>query len=348
MTNYSQFERRLHRQFLGDNQFSNFLFERLLNKSNEENDEFFYNIQFVFITGLARSGTTALLNKIYSSGQVPSILYSHMPFILSPKLANFFSKTFNKETLNKIERFHNDGIFINNRSPECLEEIYWIKADKKYNKINFYQSKEITYKHLKGYGYLLSKYSSDNKRTKLVIKNNNNHVRLLPLSKYFKNSTFLVLFRDPLTHSYSLYKQHLNFIDLQKKDPFVREYMKLIGHREFGLDAIPFIYPTSKSNWYEGLDKKNINYWLRQWIETYSWILEISNLERSNIKLICYEKLCEIPSNFNEICKLLGISNKGLDFRLSKTSNEEKNLKIEESLIKKSNKIYNELLKVSF
>ena len=38
----------------------------------------------VFVSGLARSGTTALLNALYQSGTFASLSYDDMPFILAP------------------------------------------------------------------------------------------------------------------------------------------------------------------------------------------------------------------------------------------------------------------------
>ena len=49
------------------------------------------NKQHLFITGLPRSGTTALLNYIYKTNSFASLTYSDMPFVLSP---NLFSKFF--------------------------------------------------------------------------------------------------------------------------------------------------------------------------------------------------------------------------------------------------------------
>ena len=66
------------------------------------NSQFFQNILFnieknflnlknidktnkhVFIFGLARSGTTILLNSLYSTNEYASTLYKDMPFVLSP------------------------------------------------------------------------------------------------------------------------------------------------------------------------------------------------------------------------------------------------------------------------
>ena len=45
----------------------------------------------VFITGLPRSGTTAILNLLFSSNKFASLKYSNMPFILSPNISKKFN-----------------------------------------------------------------------------------------------------------------------------------------------------------------------------------------------------------------------------------------------------------------
>ena len=45
------------------------------------------NQSHIFITGLPRSGTTSLLNFLYSSNQYASLTYRNMPFVLSPNLS---------------------------------------------------------------------------------------------------------------------------------------------------------------------------------------------------------------------------------------------------------------------
>ena len=68
---YSDLDRYLHKQFLGDTELSNFLFNRI-KKYKKPNQK----IQKVFISGLARAGTTALLNQLYITGQFASLKYS--------------------------------------------------------------------------------------------------------------------------------------------------------------------------------------------------------------------------------------------------------------------------------
>ena len=55
--NYSIFSKIIHRQFLSKNEVTNFFIERINEKSNSIDIDLSHHI---FITGLARSGTTAL------------------------------------------------------------------------------------------------------------------------------------------------------------------------------------------------------------------------------------------------------------------------------------------------
>ena len=124
MNQYNFFDKLLHEQFLGNNALSDFCYERILSKSRAQNE--IIKSSNIFITGLARSGTTALLNKFYATEELGSFLYKFMPFILLPELANIASSK--KNNIQTQERFHSDGIKINLNSPECLDEVFWIKS----------------------------------------------------------------------------------------------------------------------------------------------------------------------------------------------------------------------------
>lgn len=66
--------------------------------------------------------------------------------------------------------------------------------------------------------------------------------------------------------------QHNYFPLAQKEDPFILEYMNLIGHHEFGLNQIPFVYQKG-DNLFKQLDNNSTEYWTRQWINSHGWIL---------------------------------------------------------------------------
>ena len=85
MQNYSAIQKFLH-DFV--------LKKKIINKSLFELEKIFYlknkeikNQSHIFITGMPRSGTTCLLNLLFSSEQFASLTYNNMPFILSPNFS---------------------------------------------------------------------------------------------------------------------------------------------------------------------------------------------------------------------------------------------------------------------
>ena len=91
MQNYNVLERIFHDLVLGNNFIKKSFFELekkifLPKKLNFDQEK------HVFITGLPRSGTTVLLNYVYSSEEFESLTYSNMPLILSPNFSKFSKK----------------------------------------------------------------------------------------------------------------------------------------------------------------------------------------------------------------------------------------------------------------
>ena len=121
MQNYNFSEKILHRICLGNKFIKRSLFEleKILFYRPEEN---YLKDKHVFITGLPRAGTTALLENIYETGNFASLIYEDMPFLLSP---NLLSKIYKPKNFSKIERAHGDGIFYNLSSPEALDEPFF-------------------------------------------------------------------------------------------------------------------------------------------------------------------------------------------------------------------------------
>jgi len=81
-------------------------------------------INAIIVTGLARSGTTSLLNELEKNDSVYSLKYRNMPFVLAPKFQNILqNKT--RLNINSIERSHKDGIFINESSAVAFDEVFF-------------------------------------------------------------------------------------------------------------------------------------------------------------------------------------------------------------------------------
>ncbi len=281
MYNYNLIQKVLHSLVLGN---------RFINKSLFEIEKIFFlknqNIKenkHVFISGLPRSGTTLLLNILYSSGEFASLKYSNMPFILSPNISNFIPV----KKISKKERYHKDGIFFDLESPEAFDEIFFKVFSKENEKSEFYNFIKLILK--------------SQKKNKYLSKNNLNFKRFKTIESIVPNSKFLIPIREPYQHSSSLYKQHINFLKLQEKDNFVRKYMNYLNHNEFGFDHKPWNTPKQYK------DPKNINYWLEQWFLFYTNIYEKFSKFNSCI-FVVYEEIFK-ESNFKNLINELDIKN---------------------------------------
>ena len=312
MENYSRIQKFLHDFVLGN---------KFINKSVYEIEKIIYlknkkikNKSHVFITGLPRSGTTSLLNFLYSSNQYASLTYKHMPFILSPN----FSKLFHKKNLSKKERLHGDGISYDINSPEALDEIF------------FNYDKEFIKNELINYIKLI--LLSENKN-KYLSKNNLNFKRIDLINSILPISTFLIPIREPLQHANSLLNQHLNFSQLQQKNDFIRRYMNYVGHNEFGLNHKPWNNPINFNN------LNDINYWLEQWCLFYQNIL-INYQSYNNCIFIIYEKLND-KNYTNMLLEKISLNQENMNLNYFRNSNKKEiNINYDKDVYEKANDIY--------
>lgn len=324
MSNYSWLQENLHKFLLSSKfmrkvtyDFENLFFSSLKEIDNIDNH--------VFVAGLARSGTTILLNAIHKTGFFSSLSYQDMPFILAPNLGSKIS--FNKKNTNLIERAHGDGIKISVKSPEAFEEVFWKTFDERKNnsKINF-----------KNYVELINRRY---KKKRYLSKNNQNIKRIELILQIFPNSKVLIPFRNPVQQAYSLLNQHKKFIELAKTDSFISDYMKLIGHTEFG----PNYFPIYRQN-LNYKDDLNINHWIEQWYFVYGNYMETLK-NNKNVNFICYEKLCKSTDYWLNILRLLNID-RFYNFNF-KESKKDIPISFNDDLIYKSNLIYNQLIKLN-
>ena len=297
MNNYSWLQQKLHAlalssQFIRETTFD---VETTLISANQTNDK------HVFVAGLARSGSTILLNALYESNEFSSLSYQDMPFVLAPNIWSKLSQT--KEDFSLIERAHGDGIKVSAKSPEAFEEVFWNTFDEEDVDI-----KKILKKYV---GLINHRYQ----KRRYLSKNNQNVRRLELISNTFPNSAILIPFRDPIQQSYSLLSQHMRFIEASKFDTFISNYMRWIGHTEFG----PNYYPIHNKNlnFENALD---INHWLEQWLLTYHSCLDALK-DKKNIYFICYEQLCSSKEYWMDILKLLNIK-ATYDFQFNESHKE--------------------------
>ena len=317
MNNYSWLQQKLHQLALSSQFMREITFdvESSLISTKEIDDN------HVFVAGLARSGTTILLNALYKSNQFSSLSYQDMPFVLAPNLWSRLS--FNKQDTNLVERAHGDGIKVSAESPEAFEEVFWS---------TFPEYDKETEEKFKNYVQLINhKYH----KKRYLSKNNQNIRRLLLISKIFPCSKILIPFRKPIQQAHSLLSQHQKFILDSKNDKFISYYMKWIGHTEFGPNYIPV---HNKNLCFK--DDLNINHWLEQWYLTYQNFYE--NLKnKENIYFICYEKLCSSHEYWLDVLQKLNITDP-YNFKF-KESNKVISLEMDEDIANKGLSLYKEL-----
>ncbi len=259
----------------------------------------------VFVSGLARAGTTVLMRRFHATGLYGSLTYRDMPFVLAPNFWRRLSAA-SRRDMAKAERAHGDRILVDFDSPESLDEVFWrVFAGAEY----------ITKTHLRPHApddSLVWQYvryvnavlaSREPPATHYLSKNNNNVLRLAAIRQAFPAALILIPFREPLAHAGSLLRQHRNFSAIQAEDGFARPYMTWLAHHEFGLDHLPFHFgggafvPSAR-------DPGTLDYWLERWRDAYGW------LERSvpaDAVFVCYEDLCADAGVWARLAALAGL-----------------------------------------
>ena len=273
--------------------------------------------EHVFISGLARSGTTILMRALHGNNEFASLTYADMPFVTAPNLwAKMSSISLRKEVFS--ERAHGDGIHVSWQSPEALEEVFWRIVQP--NGIFTDQglvTREPDRKVLEAYVSYIRLICLKYGKLRYLSKNNNNIFRLPALTLYFPDSIFLIPYREPLSHAQSLLNQHRRF---QAIGTFEVHYMTWLGHHEFGKTQNHYLFDLD-------FQYKNhptcLEYWLEVWINTYSRIARLVKSRSSNVVLVGYEALCHGDSNLiAQLCNLCRVPHLVADFALSSTKPE--------------------------
>ena len=294
----------------------------------------------VFVCGLARSGTTVLMRALYQSGQFSSLTYRDMPFVLAPNLWSKLTSK-NRKSIQKETRAHDDGVLVDYDSPEALDEVFWrVFAGKDYIHSDCLTPHEIN-DDLKAsfrdyIGVINSRYS----KNRYLSKNNNNILRLRGITDSFPNAIVLIPFREPLQHAFSLFKQHKNFVSQHSEDTFSEKYMSWLVHHEFGLAHRPFKFSDDTN---PPKDINTLDYWLYQWVNTYSYLLERTKEFKNRIFFICYEDICHKDrAAWKKISELTNIPlGNDVDFILKTAITP---TPANDNLSKKASEIYCELL----
>ena len=294
---YSATDKALHRIVLGSPALGEMLFD--LDGSFARNPAPARDP--VFVTGLARAGTTVLMRALHESGQFASLTYADMPLVLAPNLWARMSRGHQKARTAR-ERAHGDGVVVDFDAPEALEEVFWrqhcgadyIRAD---GLVPHVPAPEA----LAAYRLYQARICHRHGKSRYLAKNNNLMLRIGPLAEALPEARFIVPVRDPMAQAASLLAQHRRFAGA---DAFTRSYMTWLAHHEFGPAQRPFLLPGQPV---PGGDPFGLDYWLEVWIACYGWLAQQIAERPKTLLSVIYDRLGDDPAAWARVAVFAGL-----------------------------------------
>ncbi len=258
----------------------------------------------IYITGLARAGTTIILEMLSKHSDVSTHRYKH---ILMPYLPYWFSLIADKINIytKPFERFHKDGIIVSRESPEAIEEILWRKfLDNNHNE-NISKVLNLDFSNPKFerfYRTHIRKLIFNQKGSRYLTKNNYHVTRLEYLLRLFPDSKFLIIIRDPIRHIASLIKQTNLILRMEKQHPLLTDWLRISGHNEFGHHQLCInvgnkeIIHKIRRLW--RIKEDYVKGWAYYWRSIYNFLANQldanKNLKKASL-IVRYHDLCTTP-----------------------------------------------------
>ncbi len=255
----------------------------------------------IYVTGLARAGTTITTELLNHHPQVTSHRYSDFPFVFTPYWRNWLLQRTRVAVAKPVERVHGDRILVTNDSPEAVEEALWM-----YFFPNLHRGDAQDLMDRRTDNPAFEEFYSDHikklllvrSRQRYLAKGNYNISRIRYLLKLFPDARFVVLVRKPLNHIASLAKQDRFFREAQIENPRIRTQLGSAGHFEFGLD-LQWIgvgdenaLSQIREAWEAG---RQIKAWALYWSMLYGHLSEMMAQDpdtKNQILMVPYEQLC--------------------------------------------------------
>ncbi|PRD45965.1 sulfotransferase family protein [Phyllobacterium phragmitis] len=275
----------------------------------------------VYIAGLARSGSTILLELLARHPEAATHRYRDFPLLPVPWAWNWFVDRAGRSDRQATERAHRDGIIVTPESPEAFEEVLWNafftslherRASAVLDRTTMHPRFEAFYRdHIR-------KLLALRRGRRYISKGNYNVTRIAYLKKILPDARFIVPVRDPVWHIASLVKQHRLFLTAAAQDERVRRHMRRSGHFEFGPDrraintASHGMVARADIHWEEG---EEIAGWAAQWADVYGHVADLmeDGEAADAVKIVRYEDFCADPGpTFTAVLEHCGLEPAGL------------------------------------
>ncbi|WP_420382452.1 sulfotransferase [Novosphingobium sp.] len=224
----------------------------------------------VFVTGLARAGTTILMQKIHGADRFASLRYRDMPFPLAPNSWAALTEK-RRRAIPAHERGHGDGLTHDLDSPEAIEEVFWkLREGDQYLSATGMRAHAPAPATLEDFAMLMRlvclRYGGD----RYLSKNNANILRLRALAQTATDAVLIHPFRAPLEQAASLLMQHRRAVALGRTDAFRASFMRWLGHHEFGVDQRAILLPPGSG---PVGNPDTLAFWLRTWTGVHTHLL---------------------------------------------------------------------------
>lgn len=260
----------------------------------------------IYVAGLARSGSTLLLEILDRHPATATHRYQDYPMLFTPYAWQRFLERVPRRPAAPAERAHADGMQVTPQSPEAFEEMLWMA---------FFDDL-----HRPGTGAVLDAGTSnpafeafyrDHIRKLLLLrggsrylsKGNYNITRLEYLLRLFPDARFVLPVRDPLWHIASLMKQHRLFLRGEQAHRKAVIHLQRVGHFEFGADRRPIDTGDSaaleriEASWASGAEAEG---WALYWSHIHHYLADrlAANPQLAEATLtVSFEPLCHAPAD---------------------------------------------------
>lgn len=191
----------------------------------------------VWVCGMARAGSTVLLELLDSLPSFTAHRYSDYPWLWTPYWWNHLHARLPLKPMQRRERAHRDRIEVTRDSPEAFEEVFWMHFFPDRHDPTVDQVLDADTRHAE-----FECFFDQHQRKLLAVrgarrylaKANYQLARLGYLHRLYPEARFVIPVREPLAHVASLIRQDRLFCRLDAEDSAVSAHLARIGHFEFG------------------------------------------------------------------------------------------------------------------
>ena len=254
--------------------------------------------QPIYVSGLARSGTTIMSQILSEHHDTANHCYSDFPEVFFPYWKNWLKKRQINFQPNLAERSHQDRLLVNNNSIEAFEEVLWMYYFNDIHKdgISHTLINEDLDLFFIYYQLHIKKLLAIHDKSRYLAKANYNINRIESILTYFPDAKFIIPVRHPINHIASLIKQH-NLFKTNNNNK-INKQLAASGHFEFGeiREVIDFGDLTINKNiinsWHDGDEIKG---WAMYWQYIYGSVFKLkqkNKILKHAITFVKYEDLC--------------------------------------------------------